>query len=82
MLPPKGYTDVLYPIFHILFIYFMNLLLIFLARLPANIESTTIKILLQLQECISILFTFKRYGILEVKFSEDLHTWLEVLVSL
>ncbi|XP_066931719.1 ectopic P granules protein 5 homolog [Clytia hemisphaerica] len=51
------------------------------AKLPSNVDNNAIQVLLQLQECISILFHFKRYGVLEVTFSDDLHSWLDLLVA-
>ena len=45
-------------------------------------DVSKIQDLMQLQECISVLFTFKRYGVLEVMFSEDVDSWLKMLVSL
>jgi hypothetical protein len=44
-------------------------------------DATKIQDLMDLQECISVLFTFKRYGVLEVVFSEDIDSWLKMLVG-
>lgn len=51
------------------------------AYLPHNIDSNVIPVLRELQDCISVLFIFKRYGILEEQFTADLDSWLNMLVA-
>ncbi|XP_047133521.1 ectopic P granules protein 5 homolog isoform X1 [Hydra vulgaris] len=49
--------------------------------LPCDLTERTISTLYNLQDCISVLFSFLRIGAVEKEFDEDINRWLDLMVS-